>query len=421
MDMHTKYLFSFLSLVILSILFFIVSPAVPVNAQPINDHVPGQYIVVLKDSVPNSGAVASEMTKKHGLGLQQVYENALKGYAASIPDAVLEKTKRDPRVAFVSEDRVVSIQKRLESTPTPKASEFLPTGVDRINAENNLNKGTGINVAVIDTGIDLRHPDLKNNIVGGKNCSTGKSYADGNGHGTHVAGTIAALSNGQGVVGVAPGAKLWSVRVLNNSGYGTWSSVICGIDFVTSKAATIKVANMSLSGSGVSDNNCGITNKDALHKAICKSVKAGVTYVVAAGNNGANANNFVPAAYNDAVITVSALADSDGQADGNGGTTSYGADDTFASFSNYGDVVDLGAPGVNIFSTWKGGVYKTISGTSMASPHVTGAAALYIQSHPGSLWSQVRDGLVNLGEIAGFGHTDLSGQHAEPIVRADSL
>lgn len=418
-SMYKKSLFSLLFLLALSILVITISQIAPVNAQPGNDHIPGKYIVVLKDSTPNPNQVANEMAKTHGLGVDQVYEHALKGFAATIPDARLEAVKKDTRVDFVSDDREVTTFAK--NPPVSVAAQQLPTGIDRINAENKTNKGAGVNVAVIDTGIDLKHPDLKANIVGGKNCSTGNSYADGNGHGTHVAGTIAALDNGTGVVGVAPQAKLWSVRVLNNSGSGSWSSVICGIDFVTSKASVIKVANMSLGGGGTSDNNCGKSNNDALHKAICRSRDAGVTYAVAAGNENGDASKSVPAAYDDAVITVSALTDSDGQAGGVGGTTSYGLDDTFASFSNYGTVVDLGAPGVNIFSTWKGSSYKGISGTSMATPHVTGAAALYLATHAGSTWQQVRDGLKAVGEDLNSGHTDPSGLHAELVVRADTL
>ena len=239
------------------------------------------------------------------------------------------------------------------------------------------------------------------------------------------AGTIAALDNNQGVVGVAPRAKLWSVRVLDNNGNGSWSSVICGIDFVTSEAPAnggpITLANMSLGGAGTSDNNCGNTNNDALHQALCRSRDAGVTYVVAAGNDGADASLSVPAAYDDAVITVSALADSDGAAGGLGAATSYGVDDTFASFSNYGSVVDLAAPGVNIYSTYKGGAYATMSGTSMATPHVTGAAALYLAAHPGATWTQVRDGLKALAEPLGSGHTDPSGLHPEAVVQTNAL
>ncbi len=352
----------------------------------------GQYIVVFKDAVTNPAEAASNMARQHGLGLLYTYGYAIKGYAATIPAARLAAVKADPRVLFVSEDRQVSID-----------VQTLPTGIDRIDAEQtatHTNKGTGVHVAVIDTGIDLTHPDLQANIVGGKNCSTGKSYNDGNGHGSHVAGTIAALDNNQGVVGVAPEAKLWAVRVLNNAGSGTWSSVICGIDFVTSKAPAnggpITVANMSLGGSGADDGNCGLTNNDALHQAICRSVAAGVTYVVAAGNETDNAANHVPAAY-DEVITVSALSDSDGKPGGTGGAPSCRTgerDDYFASFSNFGPDVDIAAPGVCILSTWKGGAYNTISGTSMATPHVTGVAALYIATHPGATPAQVKQALI---------------------------
>lgn len=308
-------------------------------------------------------------------------------------------------------------------SPTPGPLQPIPTGVARIGV-NNTNGGSGITVAVIDTGVDLTHPDLAGKIVASTSCvPTEGSANDGNGHGTHVAGTIAALDNNFGVVGVAKDAKIAAVKVLNSVGSGTWADVICGIDWVSANAATynIKVANMSLGGGGVSDGNCGLNNGDALHYAICKSTSAGVTYVVAAGNDGINASSFVPAAYDDTLITVSALADSDGKPGGLGASTGYGADDTFASFSNYGSIVDLGAPGVNIYSTWKNGGYGTISGTSMASPHVAGAAALYFKSNPGSSWTQVRNALRSAGEALGSGHTDPSGLHTEPVVKAGSL
>ena len=413
-----KLKYSFVVLVVFSLVFTGLN-LTQAAGKRVDGKVPGQYIVVLKDNVSDVDSVSDDIVRKHGLGKLHTYKNTIKGFAVAMTEDKIRNLKNDPRVEFVSEDRYVSIDAKAHGLT--QSVQSLPKGVDRINAENKTNTGAGVNVAIIDTGIDLKHPDLKNNIVGGKNCSTGRSYNDGNGHGTHVAGTVAALDNGIGAVGVAPQAKLWAVRVLDNSGSGTWSSVICGVDFVTSKASVIKVANMSLGGGGTSDNNCGLTNNDALHKAICKSRDAGVTYVVAAGNSASDASNSVPAAYNDAVITVSALADSDGQPGGTGSATSYGADDTFASFSNYGSVVDLGAPGVNIYSTWKGGTYKTISGTSMASPHVTGAAALYIATHAGALWMEVRDALMSLGEGIGADHTDPSGFHPEPVVRADTL
>ena len=420
------------------------------------ERIAGQYIVVLKESVDADSAEKEIIERSHGERLGS-YRFALTGFTARFSESELSAVTADPRVAFVSEDRIVSIDGSVRSaagrsrddnraptsppptTPPPSepptsapsaeavktSLQSLPTGINRIDAEGLSNKGAGVSVAVIDTGIQLSHPDLRTNIVGGRNCSTGSSFNDGNGHGTHVAGTIAALDNGVGVVGVAPSAKLWAVRVLNNAGAGSWSSVICGLDFVTSKApkngGPITVANLSLGGGGASDNNCGNSNNDALHKAICRARDAGVTIVVAAGNSGANAANFIPAAYNDAVITVSALADSNGVLGGGGPSTPYGADDTFASFSNWGTPVDIGAPGVSIYSTWIKNGYKSISCTSMASPHVAGAAALYIATHPGALWTEVRNALVSQGEALGAGHTDPSGRHPEAVLQADAL
>lgn len=436
---NTRLLISFFSFSIVFSMIFGAAYAVSAKAFEDNlDKIPGQYIVVFKDKVTDAESEAGNIARIHKLERIHTYNHAIKGFVTRINGTELEKIKNDPRVDFVTEDRAVYI-----SYPRPENESFLeklfdskrvstqfqppqtiPTGIDRVNAENLLNKGAGVGVAVIDTGIDLSHPDLKTNIIANKNCLSSKQNGnDDNGHGTHVAGIIAALNNGIGVVGVAPESKLVAVKVLNRNGSGTWSSVICGIDWVTANALkyNIKVANMSLGGSGASDNNCGYANNDPLHKAICKSRDAGVTYVVAAGNESKSASLSVPASYDDAVITVSALADSDGTLGGLGSPTPYGSDDTFATFSNFGTGVDLGAPGVDIYSTYKGGGYATLSGTSMATPHVSGAAVLYIKNNPSSTWSQIRDGLKALGENIGFGHTDPSGLHPEPVVRADSL
>ncbi len=388
--------------------------ASPNSKGPVNN-----YIVVLNDN-ENVDQVASELTEKHGLGLGFKY-SIIRGFSASIPEQRLNDLKVDPRVKFVSEDKEVSIASQ---NPVTIQAQSLPIGILRTGANLNSNKGTGIGVAVIDTGIDLNHPDLKANIIANKSCVKSKPTGnDDNGHGSHVAGTIAALNNTSGVVGVAPEAKLIAVKVLNVSGSGTWSQVICGLDFVAANAQryNIKVANLSLGGGGFSDNNCGSSNSDALHQAICNLKNAGVTLVAAAGNSGIDAASFVPAAYDDSVIAVSALNDSDGASGGLGQATAYGSDDTFTSWSNYGGIVDLAAPGVNILSTYKSGGYATISGTSMASPHVAGSAALYIKSHPGSSWSQVKSGLQSVSEALNSGHTDPSGLHPEPVVNASSL
>ncbi len=337
---------------------------------------PEGYVVVLKDDTPNAPAVAAEHARNFGVGLRYVYSHALKGYAAVIAPERLADVQNDPRVLFVSADR-----------PVWAFAQTLPTGVDRIEGEwsSRFASNTwGFAVAVIDTGSGP-HPDL--NIAGGVNCSTGRSFNDGNGHGTHVAGTIGAINNADGVVGVAPGIPIYSVRVLNNAGSGSTASVTCGIDWVTANAARlqIKVANMSLGGSGSDDGNCGNSNNDAMHKAICNSVlTAGVTYVVAAGNSNTGFSGFVPAAYNE-VLTVTAMADFNGQPGGGAAPTCRtDVDDTSADFSNFTTAGSpdeghtIAAPGVCILSTWKGGGYNTISGTSMATPHVTGTAALCI-------------------------------------------
>jgi subtilisin len=344
----------------------------------------GRYIVVLQDDQPNVPAVAQDHAARFGANVQFVYQAALRGYAAAIPDARLAALRSDPRVLFVSEDRPVSA-----------VAQSLPTGIDRIDAEAGSLVGTALvptnwsatatvtSVAVIDTGSGP-HADL--NVVGGYNCSTGQSYADGNGHGSHVAGTIGAKNDTTGVQGVAPGIPIYSVRVLNNAGSGSWSSVVCGINWVTANAAArnIRVANMSLGGTGVDDGNCGNTNNDALHKAICGAVAAGVTYIVAAGNDGINEAGAVPAAYNE-VLTVTAVADFNGRSGGGAAATCRSdVDDTAADFSNFTTpnspdaAHTIAAPGVCILSTWKNGGYNTISGTSMATPHVTGTAAVCI-------------------------------------------
>ncbi|MCI0397301.1 MAG: S8 family peptidase [Chloroflexi bacterium] len=371
------------------------------------DAIPGRYIIKLAGGV-ESLAAANDLAREHGLGLGHVYSHAFNGFSATVPDGRLNALQNDARVVSIVPDRYVTINhctprhpQHCEPTPTPPpgGSQTIPTGIRRINGDlSSTASGDGsgsvnVDVAVIDTGIDLDHPDL--DVAGGVNCSQGNSYNDGNGHGSHVSGTIGALDNNIGVVGVAPGARLWAVRVLNNAGSGSWASVICGVDWVTANAGTIEVANMSLGGTG-SEGSC---NDGGLHEAICNSVAAGVTYAVAAGNESDNAANHVPAAYNE-VITVSALADFDGEPGGAGSATCRSdVDDTLADFSNFGSDVDIIAPGVCIESTWKGGGYNTISGTSMASPHVAGAAALYKAGNPGASPSQVKSALQNAGNL----------------------
>ena len=353
----------------------------------------GSYIVVLEDTAA-ARTTAAAHAERFDLDLGHVYTSAVRGYSATMPAGVADLVAAAPAVDFVQRDTAVRA-----------TAQSTPTGIDRAEADTSptaaidgTDQRVDVDVAVIDTGADLTHPDLNIYRAGARNCSVGAVSAnDLHGHGTHVSGTIGALDDGAGVVGMAPGARIWPVKVLTDAGTGLNSDVICGIDYVTAHADEIEVANMSLGGGGEDDGRCGAGNDDAMHAAICESVAAGVTYVVAAGNDSADASTSTPAAY-DEVITVSALADFDGRSGGGAPSTCRNdQDDTFASFSNYGSDVDLIAPGVCIESTSMLGGYDTLSGTSMASPHVAGAAALYAANNPGASPAQVKSALQNAG------------------------
>jgi subtilisin len=375
-------------------------------------HVPGQYILLFRDDVADPAGAADQLARQHGLALGHIYTVGVKGFSAAIPESRLAAVARDPRVRHVEPDQLVTVDQKSQNAKGGGGSstQVIPTGVRRIHAPASLtaridgkDERVNVDVAIVDTGIQTDHPDL--NVGGGVNYASGKAYTDGHGHGTHVAGTVGALDNGIGVVGVAPGARLWAVRVLDNSGSGLLSWIIAGVNWVTANAATIKVANMSLGFNGSSP---------ALNQAIASSVAAGVTYVVAAGNDAADAATFSPANHPD-VICVSAVADSDGLCGKLGPATPYGADDSFASFSNYGLVVDIAAPGVSILSTYKGSSYATLSGTSMASPHVAGAAALYLAGHAGATPATVREEIIKAASLADSG-CGYSGAPADGLV-----
>lgn len=386
--------------------------------------VPGQWIVVLRDNVTNVDAVAEELAGRGRGRAGNRFEHSVKGFVLHRTDvASPDEVAQDPRVLFIEPDGVATLfghRSRSSSQPPQQ----LPTGNNRVDAELNPNAGTGVKVAVIDTGIQLNHPDLK--VVGNVTFVKGtKSGNDDNGHGTHVAGIAGALDNTIGVVGVAPSVSFYAVKVLNKNGSGFFSDVIKGIDWVTKNKDKIAVANMSLGGglTNADDGNCGNTNLDAVHRAICRSVDAGVIYVVAAGNSARDAKDFRPAAY-DEVISISALADSDGQPNGTGPATSFGEDDTFATFSNFGSDIDLIAPGVNIRSTWKGSSYATASGTSMSAPHVAGAVALWIAQHGRPITGNARDPAVrammtDISEAVGsfVGDSDFT---PEPMLNANT-
>jgi subtilisin len=387
------------------------------SAAPASLGGPDTFIVVLRDGV-DSDRGAREQAARHQFAVSHVYGAALNGYAARMRGDIAERLKADPEVLYVTPDVAVHAPPQRGPSETDPSivipggpfvfTQKAPTGVARVGASSNgktqtlANNGAGVNVAILDTGIQQNHPDLKP-VQNGKNCQNPSQPAeDDNGHGTHVSGTIAGRDNSFGVVGVAPSAGLIAVKVLDAGGNGSFATVICGIDWVTANAAAknIKIANMSLGGAGTvtaSSANCSNSNSDALHTAICKSVKAGVTYVVAAGNDGSAASGFVPAGYSE-VIAVSAWSDTNGKPDATGPSYTcpiWGlqTDEQFATGTNWGAAVDIGAPGVGIRSTVIGSTYATWCGTSMAAPHASGAAALVLNKWPSLTPSEVKAAL----------------------------
>ncbi|MCL6583720.1 MAG: S8 family serine peptidase [bacterium] len=359
------------------------------QASPALYSIRNDYIVVLKDDIEDPETVVAEMKKMFKIKCSLMYSHCLKGFSAIIPAPALAKIKSDPRIKYIEPDAIAYA-----------FVQTLPVGVNRIKATRNSaamidgsDERVDVDVAIIDTGIDLSHPDL--NVV--QNVSfvpRASSGNDDNGHGSHVAGIVGAIDDGVGVVGIAPGARLHAVKVLDRRGSGKISWIIAGIDWVTKHADEIEVANMSLGSIGY---------LQSLRDAIINSVNKGVVYVAAAGNEEDDVygkdgifgteDDHVPAAYPE-VAAISAMTDFDGLPGGIGGTIGNESDDTLASFSNFsrsvvsdnpvtspGAAIDFAAPGVDIYSSYKGGGYKTLSGTSMASPHGAGCVALYISQH----------------------------------------
>jgi len=368
--------------------------------------IPGRYIVLLKDGegpARDLPAPAIEaFARRPGVKTHHVYSHAAKGFAADLTDEALETLKRDPRVAYIEQDQIVWIDQRRPggggSSGGSTSSQINPWGIARIGLGTPLAGPVNVDVAVIDTGIQTNHPDLT--VVGGANFTGGSTtaYADANGHGTHVAGTVAAKNNTVGVVGVAPGARLWAVKVLGSTGSGTVSAVIAGVDWVTANASTIEVANMSLSTS----------NSTTLKAALDRAVAAGVTITVSAGNASTDTRNYSPAnSVNTGVITVSSMNSSSIMASTSNSGLNY-ADD-----SGVENGVDVIAPGEAVISTYINSGYASMSGTSMAAPHVAGAAALCKVANPEYSPADVKQAIMmspptgfwNVGAAGIFGLT----------------
>lgn len=355
------------------------------NDQAIDKVIDGQYIVVMKGSdsgkfklgdVRQVEEVRSQLVAEAKIAPDKIvhkYNNVIAGFTAQLDQAQLDKLRNSDNVDYIEEDRIYTFA---PPCGTPRggpcddpedpgdgggddggdsgSTQETPYGITRVNGGVTY---TGSNVAwVIDSGIDLDHPDLNVDASRGFNAFTsgrdGKDLDDGNGHGTHVAGTIAAIDNNEGVIGVAAGATVIPVKVLDRRGSGSYSGVIAGVDHVGANGSNGDVANMSLGG----------PTSQALDDAVLAASSNGIRFVLAAGNESTNANNSSPARVNGSnIYTISAMD----------------SNDDWAYFSNYGNPpVDYAAPGVSINSTWKGGGYNSISGTSMASPHAAGVLLL---------------------------------------------
>jgi aqualysin 1 len=333
-------------------------------------------IVVFKSSVQDPPGLANQLINAHGGRLRFTYSHAIKGFAADLPVAAEEALLNNPNVAFVEPDL------RVQADDV----EFSPTwGLDRIDQRTlpldasytYTTIGAGVHVYILDSGIRTSHVEFGGRAFGAYTAiNDGHGTSDCTGHGTHVAGTVGART-----YGVAKGATLYSVRVLDCTNWGTWSQIIAGIDWVTQNRVLPAVANMSIEG----------TASSAVNQAVQSSINAGVTYAVAAGNKSSDACTYSPASAPQA-LTVGAT----------------GSTDAMTVFSNFGTCVDLFAPGVSILSTYftSDTATQLKSGTSMSTPHVTGAAALYLEAHPSASPAEVSQaitGSATSGILLGLG------------------
>jgi subtilisin family serine protease len=356
-----------------------VVPPTPVNPE-------FEDVVVWLDSDHGSAAesLSGEVASIHGGRVGHVYQN-VPGFSASLPKAAINALRHNPKVVSIEADSSVFLQSQITPTGVDRADvdENLLAAIDGVPGNANDGKGYSFLVATLDSGIDVDHPDL--NVAGGRNFLRGADnldFNDGGGHGTHVAGIIGAVDNDIGVVGVAPGAGIYATKVFGNNGSGEMSDLLAAMDHIVQErrdGGSVAVVNMSYTTLALGETR-------AMEESLLRQMaELGIVPVAAAGNSSGSGS--MSPGSNVHVVSVAALADSDGLPGGLGPDTSAGPDDTIAEFSNCCGSIDVAAPGTDILSTWpKGSGYKELSGTSMAAPHVTGAAALFIAEYADA-WS----------------------------------
>lgn len=381
---HLKYVFLALGITLVSCSKNDLATALQQDSSALLEEskiIDDQYIVTFKDNTLNRPAsrgsklnyetsinyLKDEVITKFNqfdiedADIKATFGYALQGFVAKLSKKQVENLRNDPRVKSIEQDYMIALAPPPGKGPKNggddggTASQETPWGITRVGGAAN---GVGKTAWIIDSGIDLDHPDLNVDVAKSKTFVTSgkdsKSANDGNGHGTHVAGTVAALDNNLGVIGVASGASVVALKVLDSRGSGSFSWTVQALDYVAANASPGDAVNMSL----------GPKNRytdSAVDNAVLNVASMGIKLAIAAGNSSDDCSFYSPARVNHPnVYTVSAMNNTDG----------------WASFSNYGDPVDYAAPGVSIKSTWKGGGYNTISGTSMASPHVCGLLLL---------------------------------------------
>jgi len=409
------------------------------SAVAANNNTKLDVIIKLKSDLAVAGHQANKSNVKNlaaGMGVGAVkhaYGSAFFGFSASVTQGRLDALRNNPHVASVEFDGEKTINRgKPGGGGTTPAAQVMPWGIARTGADANSNEGAGVHVYVLDTGLDSDHSDLIANMGNGmafeqckgKGCN--EAWDDDHGHGTHVGGTIGAVDNDIDVVGMASQVTLHAGKICSSRGSCPNSSTIAALDWVTSEVQArgeAAVVNMSIGGSGSVTGSCtnnGFTGNDAYHEAICNARNSGVVVVVAAGNDSDNAANYTPAGYSDTVITVSSAKEGD----------------DWNSFSNWGSQsaswtsnnsapVAIAAPGGTILSLKPGGGTATMSGTSMASPHVAGAAALYLATHPqqanGSAFINTRAALLQSAESTNNFNNTSGDPHSEDFLDASNL